>query len=155
MTAQAGKGDGKRVPEGGVATRGLPQEKDMKTGVPDGDVEFRKSSDGKPKTAAEEKAAKQERQDRFRRRCSTDGCDTCVEWDHMLSIKIYSSDDEDASFQRWYECAVCLALCELRTCEISNRRAHAHSVAACTKAMLQYCMRSTRGVHSTQEQKSR
>ena len=79
VTAQAGKGGGKRVPECGVATRGLHQEKDMKKGVPDGDVACRGSPDGKPRTAAEEKAAKQERQDRFRRRCSTDGCDTCVE----------------------------------------------------------------------------
>ena len=27
----------------------------------------------------------------------------------MLSIKIYSSDDEDASFEWSYECAICLA----------------------------------------------
>ena len=71
VTAQAGKGCGKGVPEGGVAIRGLPQEKAMKRGVPDGDVAFRRSTDGKPKTAAEEKAAKQEQQNRYKRHCST------------------------------------------------------------------------------------
>ena len=89
--------------------------------MPDGDVAFRGSLDWKPRTAAGEKAAKQERQDRFSRRCSTDGRDSCVTWDHIFSVKIYSSDDEDAFFQRWYECAVCLALRELRTYEISSR----------------------------------
>ena len=60
-------------------------------------------------TAAEKKAEKQEQQDRHRRHCSTDGCDTFVTWDRMLSSKIVSSADDDAPFEWYYECSVCLA----------------------------------------------
>ena len=97
---------GSVVPEGDVALRGSPEGKSE--GILDGDVALRGSPDGKPKTAAEIKAAKQARQDRYRR-----NCETFVKWDHMKSTKVYSADEVDdegnLTFEWHYACAVCLA----------------------------------------------
>ena len=69
-TARAGKGRTKEVPGSGVALDELPQRKVSKTGVPDGDVALRGSSDETPKTF--------------------------LQRDHVLSINVnsYGSDKE-------------------------------------------------------------
>ena len=116
-TSQAGKGGGKEAPTLG--------------GLPDGDVALRGSPDGKPQTAAEKNAAKQERQALYERPCSTNSCNTCVKWDHMLCCEVPSSDDEAAPPQLCCECAACLALRrninEQEACMCSSEKRNAES----------------------------